>query len=52
MTSALDIEDSAALRRWLVDTGRVAQGRAFTIRNLAGGVLAWVRDVDPSQPTY
>ena len=38
MTSALDIEDSAALRRWLADTGRVAQGRAFTIRNLAGGV--------------
>ena len=22
------------------------------VRNLAGGVLAWVRDVDPSQPTY
>jgi adenylyltransferase/sulfurtransferase len=22
------------------------------VRNLAGGVLAWVRDVDPSQPSY
>jgi sulfur-carrier protein adenylyltransferase/sulfurtransferase len=22
------------------------------VRNLEGGVLAWVRDVDPSQPTY
>jgi len=22
------------------------------VRNLAGGVLAWIRDVDPSQPSY
>jgi adenylyltransferase/sulfurtransferase len=22
------------------------------VRNLQGGVLAWVRDIDPSQPTY
>ena len=22
------------------------------VRNLEGGVLAWLRDVDPSQPTY
>jgi adenylyltransferase/sulfurtransferase len=22
------------------------------VRSLEGGVLAWVRDVDPSQPTY
>ncbi|MHB8187505.1 MAG: molybdopterin-synthase adenylyltransferase MoeB [Dermatophilaceae bacterium] len=22
------------------------------VRNLAGGVLAWVRDIDPSQPSY
>ena len=22
------------------------------VRNLEGGVLAWVRDVDPAQPTY
>ena len=29
----------------------VAAGRA-DVSNLAGGVLAWVRDVDPSLPTY
>jgi sulfur-carrier protein adenylyltransferase/sulfurtransferase len=29
----------------------VASGRP-DVSNLAGGVLAWVRDVDPSLPTY
>lgn len=37
---------SAEAARILLDAGR------RDVRSLAGGVLAWVRDVDPSQPTY
>lgn len=34
----LDIEDIAALREYLVRTGRIGRGESVTIRNLAGGV--------------
>ena len=31
----------------------IMKARGFTnARNLAGGVLAWIREIDPSQPKY
>jgi adenylyltransferase/sulfurtransferase len=35
------------------EAARLAQEAGYTdVANLEGGVLAWVRDVDPTQPTY
>ena len=35
------------------EAARLAQAAGYTdVANLEGGVLAWVRDVDPTQPTY
>jgi len=35
-----------------LEVARLLQGHGFTVANLAGGILAWSRDVDPSLPTY
>jgi adenylyltransferase/sulfurtransferase len=35
------------------DVAEFLRERGFTnVRNLAGGILAWAKDVDPSMPTY
>jgi rhodanese-related sulfurtransferase len=37
-------------RSW--DIAALLQQRGFRAVNLAGGILAWSRDIDPSIPTY
>jgi rhodanese-related sulfurtransferase len=37
-------------RSW--DIAAFLQQRGFRAVNLAGGILAWSRDIDPSIPTY
>ena len=34
------------------DVARFLQQNGFNAVNLAGGILAWARDVDPDLPTY
>ena len=34
------------------DVARFLQQYGFSAVNLAGGILAWARDVDPDLPTY
>lgn len=34
------------------EVARLLQQQGFRAVNLAGGILAWSRDVDPSLPTY
>lgn len=35
-----------------LEIARFLAGRGFRAVNLAGGILAWARDVDPGLPTY
>lgn len=35
-----------------LEIARLLQQHGFQAVNLAGGILAWSRDVDPSLPTY
>lgn len=35
-----------------LEVARLLQQHGFNAVNLAGGILAWSRDVDPSLPTY
>jgi rhodanese-related sulfurtransferase len=35
-----------------LEVARLLQQHGFRAVNLAGGILAWSRDVDPSLPTY
>mgnify|MGYP006196832525 CR=1 FL=1 len=35
-----------------LEVARYLQGKGFRATNLAGGILAWSRDVDATIPTY
>jgi rhodanese-related sulfurtransferase len=35
-----------------LEIARLLQQQGFRAVNLAGGILAWAKDVDPSLPTY
>lgn len=35
-----------------LEVARLLQQQGFRAVNLAGGILAWAQDVDPSLPTY
>jgi sulfur-carrier protein adenylyltransferase/sulfurtransferase len=35
-----------------MEVAKMLQQNGFQAINLAGGVLAWSRDIDPSIPTY
>jgi len=35
-----------------LEVARLLRQQGFNAANLAGGILAWSRDVDPSLPTY